>query len=256
MMEAFMMKPAALILALLIFSSRAVLTQIQREPVHAPDGGTREMIISISVPPLPNAPFSATVNTEWTRYLEDGATLIIKNHRLIARDGKGRVFQERRWLAPDGSPVQSRLTRTEIADPATHTIALCDPNQQICELRFYGAGVNVELPPTGPSPNGAGSLTRQDLGTQTVNGLETIGTREIQTINAAVAGTDRPLSITKEFWYSRHLGLNLSTKRSDPRSGVEVFTVTDINPSEPDPSLFALPQNARTVDYRAPVARR
>ena len=247
---------AALILALLLFPSRAVLTQVQREPVHAPDGGTREMITSISVPPLPNAPFSATVNTEWTRYLENGATLIIKNHRLIARDGNGRVFQERRWLAPDGSPLQSRLTRTEIADPGTHTIALCDPFQQVCELRFYGAGVNVALPPAGTSPNGAGSLTREDLGTQTVNGLEMVGTREIQTINAAAVGTDRPLSITKEFWYSRHLGLNLSTKRSDPRSGVEVFTVTDINPSEPDPNLFALPQSARTVDYRAPAQRR
>jgi hypothetical protein len=255
-MEALMTKSSALILALLVFSSRAALTQNQRAPVHAPDGGTREMITSIWVPPLPNAPFSASVNTEWTRYLEDGATLIIKNRRLIARDGRGRVFQERRWLAPDGSPVQSRLTRTEIADPGTHTIAFCDPYQQVCELQFYGAGVTVDLPPAGPSPNGASSLTRVDLGTQTVNGLETIGTRETQTINAAAVGADRPLSITKEFWYSRSLGLNLSTKRSDPRSGIEVFTVTDINPAEPDPNLFELPQNARTVDYRTSAPRR
>jgi hypothetical protein len=248
-----MAKSAALLLALLMLSSRAVLSQIQQEPTHAPDGGTREFLSSIAVPTLPNAPFSATVNTEWTRYLENGATMIVKNHRLIARDGKGRTFQERRWFVPEGGPLESRLTRTEIADPGMHTIAYCDPNQHVCELRVYRAAATVELPRVGASPNGAISLTRENLGTQTVNGLELIGTREIQTIRGAMVGADRPLTITKEFWYSRRLGLNVSTKRSDPRSGVEVFTVTDINPSEPDPTLFALPQDARIVDYRNPT---
>jgi hypothetical protein len=56
--------------------------------------------------------------------------------------------------------------------------------------------------------------------------------------------------VTKEFWYSAQLGLNLSTRRVDPRSGIEVFTVNDINPSEPDPKLFDLPKDARVVDHR------
>jgi hypothetical protein len=254
-METFMTKPAALFLALLVVSSRAAVSQIQHEPTHAPDGGTQQFLTSISVPPLANAPFSATVNTEWTRYLEDGATMIVKNRRLIARDGRGRTFQERRWFVPEGGPVESRLTRTEIADPVMHTIAYCDPYQHVCELRVYRAAATVALPHPGASPNGASALTSQNLGTQTVDGLELIGTRETQTIRGAAVGSDRPLSITKEFWYSRRLGLNVSTKRSDPRSGIEVFTVTDINQSEPDPALFTLPQDARIVDYRnaAPV---
>ena len=40
------------------------------------------------------------------------------------------------------------------------------------------------------------------------------------------------------------------TTRNDPRSGKEVFTVTDIRLGEPDASLFALPTNARVVDLR------
>ena len=83
-----------------------------------------------------------------------------------------------------------------------------------------------------------------------MNGLDLIGTREIQTINAETAGTDRPLSVTKEFWYSPRLGFNVSTKRSDARSGTEVFIVTDINTSEPDANLFTLPKCAQVVDYR------
>jgi hypothetical protein len=69
-------------------------------------------------------------------------------------------------------------------------------------------------------------------------------------MNGAVTGADRPLSVVKEFWYSPRLGVNLFTKRTDPRSGVEVFVVTDINPSEPDPGLFALPQGATITDRR------
>jgi hypothetical protein len=227
--------PSAL-LVLLVLITRTGAAQSQL--VHAPDGGTRETIASIFVPPLPNAPFSATVNTDWTRYLEDGATRFIRNHRAIARDGQGRVFQERRFFAAPGSPNESRLMRTEIADPVRHTLAYCDPYQHLCELRFYAAMLPAALPPAGSSPNGARNVTRESLGTQTINGLETVGTREVQALSAAIVGTDRPV-----------------TKRSDPQSGLEVFTVTDIDSSEPDPGLFALPNDARVADLRGRTPR-
>jgi hypothetical protein len=35
-----------------------------------------------------------------------------------------------------------------------------------------------------------------------------------------------------------------------------VFTVTGINLSEPDPSLFTLPGDARVVDFRTPSTAR
>src|SRR5690349_95402 len=108
----------------------------QAPPVHAPDGGTRETISSIDIPPLPNAPFSAFVNTEWTRVRENGATTIWRNRRLIARDMQGRVFQERRYFATDNGR-NTRLTQTEIADPATRTVAICEPTGRICQLRIY-----------------------------------------------------------------------------------------------------------------------
>src|SRR5215471_12168456 len=100
---------------------------------HAPDGGTRETIASIAVPPLPNAPFSATVQTEWTKYLADGTTQFIHNHRVIARDSLGRVFQERTTFVPNGSPSDSQVWRTELAEPATHTVAYCDTRSHVCE---------------------------------------------------------------------------------------------------------------------------
>jgi hypothetical protein len=246
---------AALVIAL-AFSTRTGLAQAPEEPSHAPDGGSREMITSIAVPPMPNAPFSATVETEWTRYLENGARMVLKNRRLIARDSLGRVFQERRMFVPDGSPVPSQVWRTELAEPQTHTVARCDTRSRVCELHLYTAPPSQAAASAGPLAKATDSLVREDLGVQTVNGLDLIGTRETQTLGLTPTGSDRPLAIVKEFWYSKPLGLNVITRRNDPRSSAEVFTVTDIRRSEPDRSLFALPADARIVDLRSPAVSR
>jgi hypothetical protein len=192
-------KGIALIAATLAFTSRVALTQAPQQRLHAPDGGTHEMLTSIFVPPLPSAPFSAFVDTEWTKYLADGSTQILRNHRLVARDGQGRIFQERRTFVPDGGRGEPQITRTELAELATHTIAYCDPRVWICELRFYNAPASLALPPAGASANGTASLVRDNLGTRTLEGLELIGTRETQTFAAAVTGTSRPLVVVKEF---------------------------------------------------------
>jgi len=92
-----------------------------------PDGGTREMLISILIPSLPNAPFTATVNTEWIRQLPDGSTITLKNQRAIARDAAGRIFQERRALVPDDGKAQSGVTQIEISDPVSHELYICMP---------------------------------------------------------------------------------------------------------------------------------
>jgi hypothetical protein len=145
-------------------------------------------------------------------------------------------------LAPQGSPIASQVWRTELAEPSTHTVAYCDSRTHVCELRPY-AGPPATMPP-------APGFVSENLGSQIRNGLDLVGTRETQTINPRVAGSDRPIVVVKEFWYSPQLGLNVLTTRDDPRSGKEVFTVTDIHWGEPDPSLFALPANVRVVDLR------
>ncbi len=220
------------------------------QSAHAPDRSAITRIMSIVVPPLAGAPFSATVNTEWTRLLEDGANQVLRNSRLIARDRQGRVFQERRSFVGPTGPDAFRLRQTEITDPMARTVALCEPNQRVCELRVYRPADWGVIPSPAADPNRNPSLHSESLGTRTVDGLDLVGTRESLTIGPGAVGADRPLTVEKEFWYSSKLGLNISTRRSDPRSGVEVYTVTDINQSEPDPNLFVLPKSAQIVDHR------
>jgi hypothetical protein len=123
-------------------------------------------------------------------------------------------------------------------------------------LHLYTAPPAQAAASAGPLAKATDSLVREDLGVQTVNGLDLIGTRETQTLGLTATESDRPLAIVKEFWYSKPLGLNVITRRNDPRSSAEVFMVTDIRRSEPDRSLFALPADARIVDLRSPAVSR
>ena len=170
---------------------------------------------SIAVPPIPDAPFSATVETEWTRYLDSGARMVLRNRRLVARDSLGHVFQERRTFVPDGSRVPSQVWRTELAEPQTPWPCGCCSLPCLPGVALYVAAVWQARRVCGPFAEGNDSLVREDA--RRWIGLDLIGTRETQTLGLTATGSDRPLAIVKEFWYSKPLGLNVITRRTDPR---------------------------------------
>ena len=95
----------------------AAIQPTQQTTTHAPDGGVREMLQSIDIPTLTNAAFTANVETEWTKILPDGTTATQKNHRTVARDTSGRVFQERRYFAPNGDKAADAVIPTGVHGP-------------------------------------------------------------------------------------------------------------------------------------------
>src|SRR3981189_1245110 len=129
--------PFLLLAGLLLLPNSLSLAQTLPQPQRVPDGGTREVLISILIPSLPNAPFTATVNTEWIRQLPDGTTITLKNHRAIARDTAGRIFQERRSLVPDNGQIESAVTQIEISDPVSHELYICVPSERVCQLEVF-----------------------------------------------------------------------------------------------------------------------
>ena len=220
----------------------------QEAPIHAPDGGTQERVESIAIPSMPNAPFSAVVTTVWTRILPDGSTQVIKNHRTVARDSSGRVFQERRYFSPNGDKQVTPLSALNYQDPNRHELYICRPDVRVCTVSPFYMPATAKLQQAGPLPNGAGSVTREDLGQKTVEGLEVLGSREITTINAGAIGNQKAEPIVKEFWYSPRLGINVITKRFDPRvSAAQDFDVGNVNLAEPDPKLFEPPSDYKVV---------
>lgn len=239
-------------LPLLLFAGSFLSAQTAAPMQRPPDGGAREVLVSILIPSLPNAPFTATVNTESIRQLGDGTTITMKNHRAMARDDAGRIFQERRLLVPEDGKHESIVTQIEISDPVAHKLYICVPREKVCQLEAFTA---TDVPPPESSGSGmAGMTRREDLGKQSVNGLEVTGTLETAVIESGAIGNDNPILVKREFWYSPQLGVNLISKRQDPRFGTQNFEVSDIVLGQPEAKLFQVPAGFQIIDLRRAAA--
>ena len=58
---------------------------------------------------------------------------------------------------------------------------------------------------------------------------------------AGTIGNDKDLVITRETWYSSDFKLVIQSTQTDPRFGETTYTLTNIQQSEPDPTLFRIP---------------
>jgi hypothetical protein len=220
----------------------------QEAVTHAPDGGTMQRVESVVIQPTRNAPFSAVVTTEWTKILPDGSKQIMKNHRTVARDSMGRVFEERRFFSADGDQQATPLSELDYRDPNQHERVVCRAMTRVCKVSPYSNQATVAMQKVGPLSNGMDEVTREDLGRKTMGEVEVVGSREVTTIKAGAMGYEKSQPIVKEFWYSPSLGINVVTKRFDPRaSAIQNFEVGNISLAEPDAKMFEPPAGFRVV---------
>jgi hypothetical protein len=231
----------------LIISPAVSRAQTRGERPRPHDGGVQERLVSILIPAVPRAPFSATVSTESVRMLADGSRITLVNHRAIARDGAGRIFQERRLLVPPDGEHESVITQTEISDPIAHELYICKPDEHVCQLESYSPPLFAGTP---SAINREEKKSREDLGKQFIGGLEVAGTRDTTVVEPGVIGNDSELHIIRESWYSPQLSINLSSKLQDPRIGTQDFELSNIIPGEPDPKLFKVPPGSEIIDLR------
>ena len=100
-------------------------------------------------------------------------------------------------------------------------------------------------------------VNTENLGSQTMEGVQVTGVRTTQTIAVGKIGNDRPISIVTEVWTSPELKTIVLSKRNDPRMGEQTFKLTNIQRAEPDPSLFTVPsdykisEGPRTFIYKS-----
>jgi hypothetical protein len=95
---------------------------------------------------------------------------------------------------------------------------------------------------------GTGTVTKEDLGTQVIEGVVATGTRTTTTIAAGSIGNDLPILIVSEQWFSADLKVLVMTKHSDPRSGETTYRLTNIVQTEPARSLFEVPADYTLKD--------
>ncbi len=239
------------------FSSLAVLPaqeKVTPQVVIRADGGESGRMESIFIPPKANAPFDLQLATEWSRPMGTGGTFTLVNERRIARDERGRIYQERWILVPKDGKVKSWMDVIQITDPERHTWLNCIVAEKICDVKDYSLTTATEYGPpvgeTGPLPNGNGFRQHEDLGLRDVEGVGTHGYRESTTLNPGVMGNDKPMVTMREFWYSRELGVNLISIVETPGTGKQLFTVKNLSTSSPGSQLFQAPPSYRLVDER------
>ena len=101
--------------------------------------------------------------------------------------------------------------------------------------------------------NDQAQIATEDLGSKNIEGVQANGTRTTRTIPAGQIGNDKPISIVTEVWISPDLQTVVYSKRSDPRMGEQIFSLTNIVRGQPDPSLFTIPADFKIVKGPQPI---
>ncbi len=193
------------------------------------------------------APFTATAVTQSTRALADGTKITNKNQITLYRDSQGR-FRKEGTMPPLGDLAESQPhSFIVIQDPVASKSYILNPDKKIAHVmdnsnRGYKGGK------PGPDFEGAGeptnpNVTKESLGTQTIGGVSAQGTRYTHVIPAGKIGNDKPITITREVWYSPDLQMVVQSKHSDPRFGESSYSLTNIQRTEPAASLFTVPSD-------------
>ncbi len=114
-----------------------------------------------------------------------------------------------------------------------------------------GFAGSVQLPDVPPQSLRQAPIKpqREDLGTDTIMGVEVKGFRITHTTPPGRIGNDVPLVRTEEIWTAPSLGgMVLREITDDPQSGKSTRELVSLDLSEPDPSVFAPPEGYEVVD--------
>ncbi|HEY4899891.1 MAG TPA: hypothetical protein VIH91_03625 [Terriglobales bacterium] len=235
------------------------------------------------------APYSATITNESVQTLADGTHITQTSSGTTARDSQGRTRQDAPLPALGNLSASDAPHLVFLQDPvagASYTLNLTDktawkgpvpspgagsPGMMISTNTVFVHSGSAALPEVAPLPpppatfiqkhlvtEDEGDSNTENLGSQTMEGVQVTGVRTTHTIPVGQIGNDRPISIVTEVWTSPELKTIVSSKRNDPRLGEQTFKLTNIQRGEPDASLFVVPSDfkiteggAKTIIYRS-----
>ena len=191
------------------------------------------------IPPIANVPFSAKVLFTRQRKQPDGTLATGYSYAIVARDGRGRVHNEIR-TGSLGDASNAKVNYVAIYDPSTQLRTLVYPETRTARsttVPYAAQGLKEIGIVTGPRS----SVSVEELGTKTEQGLELTGLRHTRTFEADPEHNAQAYAVVTEAWYSAELQLVVFAKRSDPRFGEQALQLTEIKRGEPDAASFEVP---------------
>ena len=203
------------------------------------------------------APFSATASSESTQTLQDGTSIHRTTSSALYRDSQGR-FRREVTLSGFG-PLQASgkpHTMITIGDPIAGAHYMLDPEQKVAHKMTPHKGgkggafsdekaqaFEQKMQKRMAKQEADGTVKKESLGTQMINGVNAEGTRITHTIPAGQIGNDKPIQIVFERWYSPDLQIVVKSTRSDPRFGTTTYALTNVQRTEPSAALFTVPSD-------------
>ena len=243
--------PASLLLVSALLSTPSLA---QQEATRLPPAyrGVRSIVSGVFVTPIPNAPFSGTVEVLSKEPLDDGTIVTRHTQDHIARNSAGVIYNERRAMVPASFKGEPPLLSAHIYDPRTRLSTFYQPATHLATESVLSGPLHE--PAALASLGGRRDLgaKEEDLGLETVAGLALHGVRTSHPVVSAVSGAQHEIVVTDEYWYSDDLNMYVIVKHNDPRSGEQLIAITEADRSEPDPARFAVPAGYKVVDETPP----
>jgi hypothetical protein len=195
------------------------------------------------------APYSGVEIRTSQQTLATGGVILRTEQSNVYRDSQGRVRRETTRKGPDGQ-TQTRVT---IADPvagvvheldATNKTAFTRPARFPSPSQTAGAGgARTMMGARGRTGQTEANVKRETLAARSMNGTIASGTRVTRTIPAGTIGNSQAIETVRETWMADDLKVPLMSKVADPRMGTTTMELTNVNRSQPDPSLFQIPSD-------------
>jgi hypothetical protein len=225
-------------------------------------------------------PYSADTATETVQTLGDGNRIVHRTVSKFYRDSDGRTRREQTFGNVDPEHPSPHEVKVFVDDPVSGSAFVLDPASKSADkvmrssealnegaAQDDGARIMIKSDrddgeqataarmlvkfrdehsgdpntPVVRFEDDKRSVTREDLGTRTIEGVDCTGTRTTTTIPAGAIGNEKAIAIVRETWYSQSIAAVVESTTDDPRYGKTTYQLTNVQLSEPARSLFDPP---------------
>ncbi len=204
-------------------------------------------------------PYTAQYKTTQVKTLANGTTISHETTDVVAVDSEGRRMNA--YTTTPQSADQTPTTRVTVFDPVARTSSSWNvPGDRVTVIQMPAPGSGQSTCATRPGVMGSVMPATtvphekpviEDLGTETIQGVEARGRRMTMTIPAGAIGNDEPLVRTNETWNAIAPGLFGLVVREvidDPQLGRTTKELENLTQDEPDASVFQPPAGYEIVN--------
>ncbi len=206
-------------------------------------------------------PYTAEYKITSVRTLGDGSTITHESTEVRAVDSQGRQMTATTTTPVSGD--QTPKTTVHVFDPVARTSANWSvPGEKATVTAMPEPGAAQASCPASNDPRpvvqpriSQDRPTTEDLGTETIQGVEARGRRTTSITPKGAIGNNNPLTRTTELWTATARGLSGLVVRevtSDPQAGNRSRELTSFAQAEPDASVFQPPAGYEIVSRDAP----